>query len=201
MASYCLSQCIDNSSALGACVNGVPTPCTAITDGSHCMECPGSCPTGSHRCDAVSDHCVALLEAGAGCSNDSACISNNCGAPQDPDAGSNNQCLVAGGMACTPQNCAECDSVGVGGSSCAKGCQSDTDCPVLDHSGTCHGGGMNEPRYWVCLGSGNGPGGYFCRRPCSDVIGNSDCPPGWSCSRYQTPLGCDDYLFDFACLP
>jgi hypothetical protein len=186
---FCVAACSGTSSTLGACVDGTPTQCSGVPAGMYCAEC-STCPAGK-RCDFSSDTCVALVMEGAPCSANVDCVSGNCGPAEAPDGGAVSVCLVAAGQPCTPGNCGSCDATD-GGSGCAQTCLTDQDCPTVQGDGTCS---SDHAIHWPCLGYSQS--GYFCRQPCEPF---GACPGDLSCQEYL-PGSCDDYFFDYACLP
>jgi hypothetical protein len=168
------------------CVNGVPTGCPDAPAGTYCSKC--GCGLGT-RCDTATETCGPQLANGSPCSVAQDCTSANCGLPDGTaDAAMTMQCLDGAGAPCSNRPCGSCDGPG-----CARGCSSDLDCPLLDGLGKCHPGGE---RYWPCL---SGPGGSFCRHPCTTGVGN-ECPAGTACDPYM-PEACSDYAFTNACVP
>ncbi len=186
--AFCAAACTGSGRVLdmGPCVNGVPTSCASITDGSYCDVCLDSC-TSSQRCDAISDHCIDLSAVGGPCTANSDCASANCGSLSGTPDGGALQCFVKAGAACTTENCGSCVVTG-STTACDQSCTAPDD-------GSCGAPGCPEGKTPVCF-AGSG-GGFYCRQPCP-LIG---CPDGYACNEYTTPPLCSSPFSLNACFP
>jgi hypothetical protein len=188
--SFCMPPCTDIDIGAGdACVNGVPTACSSITDGSHCTECGDRCPTGQH-CDLTTDRCGSLQSVGAPCTANADCASANCGIIPGADGGAMT-CFVQAGAPCTTENCGSCVVTGTT-TACEQSCTAPDDTNCGASSDTCPG--IDGSR--ACLGD---TGAYYCRTSC-DALTTSSCGAGYDCQQYLAPQ-CSSLLYDEACFP
>ncbi len=142
-ASICVSEC-----SLGTvfvepdvvCSHGVPTRCSDVPAGEHCIECE-NCGDAEY-CDGT-NNCAPRKAVGETCRTSEQCASLNCDHREDV-------CLVAAGEACTTENCERCVRSG-DTTECRQWCQTNDDCDHLpDHR--C----VSRPREEA-----------YCRPPCS----------------------------------
>ena len=187
--SYCTPSCTGDYLGAGSvCVNGVPTACSSITDGSHCQEC-NRCPS-TQRCDPTTDRCGSLATVGAPCTANADCDSANCGIIPGADGGGM-QCFVKAGAPCTTLNCGSCVTTGTT-TACEPSCTASGDINCGSASGTCPGANGEA----ACLGAA---GAYYCRQPC-DAFNANGCGAGFACQQYLAPV-CSSSLYDEACFP
>ncbi len=183
--SFCMPHCTDFDIGAGdACVNGVPTACSSITDGSHCTTCDDRCPTGQH-CDLASDHCESLQSVGTPCTANADCASANCGIIPGADGGGMT-CFVQAGAPCTSENCGSCVLTGTS-TACDQSCTAPDDTNCGESSDTCSGSGGSL----ACLGA---VGAYYCRTSC-DALTASSCGDGYDCQQYVAPQ-CSSSLYE-----
>ena len=142
------------------CVNGVPTPCWALSADEASRQCE-ACGCGPDEyCSA--EGCAPLLTEGQVCADDEDCLSRNCGVAASDTSGPS-KCLAALGAECTLDNCQRCSLYG---GLCTRDCTGDWGCP---------------PR-WHCIGSQVGPFSGTCRPACyNGTPFGSNCPDGLQC--------------------
>ncbi|MFI5297730.1 MAG: hypothetical protein ACHREM_06480 [Polyangiales bacterium] len=157
------------------CVAGSPVTCAQAAGKGNCVDCP--CSDSSKSCDTGSGSCLAPPGAGQACSpTGPACTGGLvCGTAQN---GSMN-CLVATGAACTSANCADCETLSTGGTSCTKSCTDNSQCDSSVGA--------------LCVDDNRVAAPAHCRLQCG--AGNS-CPAGLTC--HLVPFGLSQY---YVCQP